>query len=103
MHNRRTPHSRLDRTLIPSFSKPSGGAVLLRFLCALSFGLGFMTIHAATVWNGPTITFTKTDGSDPTAAANQDRLTANVWLTRGGAQGIYNAKQEAGFTHNVSP
>jgi hypothetical protein len=34
------------------------------------------------VWNGPSITFTKPDFADWTLAANQDRLTNNVWLTR---------------------
>jgi hypothetical protein len=46
----------------------------------------------STVWSGPAITFTKT-GSDPTDTSdplNQDRLTDNVWLTRGGDQGMFN-------------
>jgi len=50
--------------------------------------------HAAvpTVWSGPTITFTKTgfDTADPNDPLNQDRLTNNVWLTRGGDQGMFN-------------
>ncbi len=47
---------------------------------------------APTVWNGPTITFTKT-GTDPSNTsdpANQDRLTDNVWLTRGPDEGMFN-------------
>ena len=40
--------------------------------------------RAATIWNGPPISFTKTAGSDPNLAANQDRITANFWLTRAG-------------------
>ena len=31
-----------------------------------------------TIWSGSKITFTKSDGSDPTEAANQDRLTSNI-------------------------
>jgi glucose/arabinose dehydrogenase len=58
---------------------------------------------AATVWTGPTVTFVNVDGSDPTQAANQDRLTANVWITRGSTQGIFNAKTETGFAHFFSP
>src|SRR5438477_9676290 len=58
---------------------------------------------AATVWNGPPISFSKSGAADPTMPANQDRITANVWLTRGSSQGLYNAKTEAGFTHFFSP
>lgn len=54
---------------------------------------------AATVWTGPTITFTKTAGTP------QDPLTANVALTRGSSQGMYNAASEASFNSGtlVSP
>ena len=58
---------------------------------------------AATIWNGPTITFTKADGADPTQAVNQDRITPNVWITRGNIQGIYNIKTESFFSHFFSP
>lgn len=57
---------------------------------------------AAIIWNGPTIAYTQ-PGNDPSQAANQDRLTANVWLTRGIDQGLFNAKTEGGFTHFFSP
>ena len=59
--------------------------------------------RAATIWNGPKITFSKAAGSDPNLAANQDRITANVWITRGATQGIYNAKAETLYAHNFSP
>ena len=50
------------------------------------------------------ITFTKSDGSDPTEAANQDRLTSNIWITRGidGGQ-IYNSAKESSATQATSP
>lgn len=72
-------------------------------------GLGFaalcepMASRAATVWTGPITNFTEAAGSDPAQAANQDRLTTRVWITRGSIQGIYNAATEAGFTHYLSP
>jgi len=50
---------------------------------------------AATIWNGPHITKGNTDGPD--------LITANVALTRGSSQGLYNSQQEAGFTHGLSP
>lgn len=44
------------------------------------------------VWTGPTVTFSKDGAADPTLEENQDRLTDNVWITRGGAfqGGIFN-------------
>ena len=39
------------------------------------------------------ITFTKADGADPALAENQDRITDNVWITRGNGGGqIFNIK-----------
>ncbi len=59
--------------------------------------------EAATVWSGPKQVFTKSDGASPTQAANQDRLTSNVWLTRGTSQGLYNVARETAFSHTSSP
>jgi hypothetical protein len=53
------------------------------------------TSRAATIWNGPPVS-----ESDATAP---DKITDNVWLTRGGSQGLYNVAQESGFTHFLSP
>src|SRR5437762_12688157 len=53
---------------------------------------------AATVWNGPPISFSKSGAADPTLPANQDRITANVWRTRGGSQGLYNANTATTLT-----
>ncbi|MEM0992574.1 MAG: hypothetical protein AAF847_08490 [Bacteroidota bacterium] len=58
----------------------------------------------ADVWTGPTITFSKLPTSDPTAAENQDRITDNVWITRGNNGGqIYNAIEEMGANKRESP
>jgi hypothetical protein len=62
-----------------------------------------MAAPAATIWNGPRITFTKADGADQTDPANQDQMTSNVWITRGASQGIYNVKTELAFMHVFSP
>lgn len=59
--------------------------------------------EAALIWDGPTITFARPNGADWTLPANQDRLTDNVWITRATTQGLFNIKQEAGFTHDFSP
>jgi glucose/arabinose dehydrogenase len=64
---------------------------------------GPLSGKAATIWTGPTITFTKPDGADPNAPSSQDRLTPNVWITRGACDGIYNAVSETSYTHFFSP
>ena len=48
----------------------------------------------AEVCTGSKTTFTRADGADHTQAANQDRITDNVWLTRADTQGIFNIKVE---------
>jgi hypothetical protein len=72
---------------------------------ALFFTLGaFVPAYAdATIWNGPNITFSKPNFGNPTLAANQDRMTALTWLTRGSSQGLFNAHNESSFFHFLSP
>lgn len=56
------------------------------------------------IWTGNAIVFTKEDGADPGDQANQDRITDNVWLTRGNQGGqIYNAKVENSADKTASP
>lgn len=57
-----------------------------------------------TVWSGELITFTKADGSDPNDESNQDRLTSDVWITRGNGGGqIYNAAVNSSANKELSP
>ncbi len=81
--------------------KANSNCIFLSLCVAGLFGP--LVSRAATVWTGPTTTFTDAAGADPTQAANQDRLTPNVWITRGTEQGVYNAKTETGFSHFFSP
>ena len=62
-----------------------------------------LSTRASTLWTGPATNFVNIAGSDPTQAANQDRLTPNVWLTRNSSHGIYNAATETAFSHFFSP
>ena len=64
-------------------------------LFPLIAGLAVLNASAATVWTGPRITKSDADGPD--------QMTANVAITRGGTQGLYNSAQEPGFTHLLSP
>ena len=44
-----------------------------------------------TLWTGAATTFNKSDGSNPNLEENQDRITENVWITRGNTGGqIFN-------------
>ncbi|WP_242205161.1 T9SS type A sorting domain-containing protein [Aestuariivivens insulae] len=54
--------------------------------------------YAQTIWNGPTMTFTKPNHADFTLEQYQDRITSNVWITRGNSKGIFNIKQEVSYT-----
>ena len=57
----------------------------------------------AIIWKGETITFTKANGADPSNASNQDRLTSNVWITRGNGGQIFNIAKESSATKGSSP
>jgi hypothetical protein len=60
--------------------------------------------NSTAIWNGPNTTFTKSDGSDPTLQANQDRLTGEVWITRGNDGGqIFNIMAESVYNKTNSP
>jgi hypothetical protein len=57
-----------------------------------------------TIWNGPTMSFTKEDGADPSLSQNQDQISASVALTRGNSGGqIYNAVTESMANKANSP
>ena len=45
-----------------------------------------------------TVVFTKADSADWTLPDNQDRISANVWLTRKHNQSIFNIAQEDGYS-----
>ncbi len=66
-------------------------------------GIVYSLKSAPLIWNGPSISFAKEAGADWTLAANQDRITDAVWLTRASNQGLFNIRSEAFFTHNLSP
>jgi hypothetical protein len=71
------------------------------FLAASVLAVGLLAAnapaHALEVWSGRTLSFSKADFADWTQAANQDRITPNVWLTRKDSQGLFNIKSELGF------
>lgn len=62
-----------------------------------ALGVGSLLGSAQVVWDGPDTTFTKPDGADWTQAGFQDRITANVWITRANSRGIFNIAQEPSY------
>ena len=62
------------------------------------------TNNSYVTWNGDLLNFEKSDGADPSLQSNQDRLTDNVWITRGNDGGqIYNIAKENISDKNSSP
>ena len=56
------------------------------------------------VWSDDLITFIKLDNVDESLAENQDRITDNIWITRGVSGGqIYNAVVEDAPNKDASP
>jgi glucose/arabinose dehydrogenase len=74
---------------------------LLISLCLAAWSSAFNS-RAATVWNGPLMTYTQ-PAPDPAQAANRDQLTPNVSLTRALNAGIFNGVTETFYTHFASP
>ena len=60
--------------------------------------------NTPTIWKGSLISFEKLDNADPNLSSNQDRITDNVWITRGNDGGqIYNIAKENMSDKNSSP
>ena len=78
------------------------GLIFLEGLVIMSLTLACSSM-AQTIWSGFDVSFTKPDTGDVNDPANQDRITDNVWLTRGGTGGIYNINQESFYATNISP
>ncbi|MBX2827543.1 MAG: T9SS type A sorting domain-containing protein [Flavobacteriaceae bacterium] len=58
---------------------------------------------AQEIWNANPITVSKADFADWNLEENQDRITADVWLTRKNTMGIFNIAQEDTYQMNFSP
>ena len=58
---------------------------------------------SSNIWSGPTVQFSKEDGADFTQERNQDRITSNVWITRGNGGQIFNIAKENSADKGDSP
>ena len=52
------------------------------------------------IWNGPLITFHKSDNANYTSSLNQDYITNNVKITRASSQGLFNFATEGNYSYN---
>jgi hypothetical protein len=80
--------------------------ICLAVVMQLSFVPLDVAVADPVIWTGPTITFSKAGSSNPTLPEHQDRMTDNVWITRGGPAegGIYNvAAGETAYVQFSSP
>ena len=97
------PQCQLAWTSVPTRRRDAWVSAWLPLLLSMACLTAPVATEAATVWSGPKVVFTKAAAADPKQDVNQDRLTSNVWFTRGNSQGLYNIAREAVFTHSVSP
>jgi len=56
-----------------------------------------------TIWDGDDLIFSKPNDSDFNQEDNQDRISDDVWLTRGDGRGLFNIKDESYYNDGVSP
>jgi hypothetical protein len=89
--------------------KPAGGCqpsawgrAAAMALVGLASFLSVAAATAATIWNGPPITFAKPNGTPSSDQQYQDRMTPKVWFTRDTERGLYNIAQEMSYT-DASP
>lgn len=69
-------------------------SLLFVFICNL---------NSQTIWNGEPMTFTKPDFADWNLPENQDRITDDIWITRGNTQPIFNIADEDDIQWAPSP
>ena len=84
-------------TVISAVVRVTSGSVIKDVTATINI------VDALTLWEGANMTFTKSNGADSTLAENQDRITENVWLTRGNQGVLYNAVNEGVANNNSSP
>jgi len=79
-------------------------ALITLFSCNNDSTTDLPEVDTREIWTGATIAFEKADGGSPDEASNQDRITDNVWITRGNEGGeIFNIKEESSATKGSSP
>ncbi len=62
------------------------------FFCFFLFSTA--NLMSQTIWNGPPMTFTKANFADWTLPENQDKISDDIWITRGNSMPIFNIAVE---------
>lgn len=70
--------------------------LVVRVVAALLY-MTSLSAGAAEFWTGPRLTFSKANSANPLLPENQDRVTDQIWITRGTSGGIFNARSESGY------
>ena len=78
-------------------------AVGALWIALLATGAPEARAGGPSVWNGPLLFFSEPFGGSGSDPANQDRITADVWLTRDPTMGLYNIAEETNYTKFFSP
>ncbi|MCR9250804.1 MAG: choice-of-anchor D domain-containing protein [bacterium] len=82
------------------------GKTTIANLSITNTGVGSLTWSAAandTLGYGNSVTFNKANFASWQLAENQDRITNNVYITRGDNKSIFNARSETTSTNSISP
>ncbi len=93
-----------SRMLVTAVVSVSSGSVSEEVTVTVNLvDVSEVDISALTLWEGTSTTFTKENGGDPTLASSQDRISENVWLTRGNEGILFNAVSESVANNTSSP
>lgn len=93
-----------SRMVITAVVRVSSGNVSEEVTVTINLlDLSEVDVSSLTLWEGASISFSKPNGGDPTLSENQDRITENVWLTRGNEGILYNAVTESVANDSSSP
>ena len=77
--------------------------ILISFSCSSEDDEIVGDTSSSDIWSGPMVQFSKEDGADFSQESNQDRITSNVWITRGNGGQIFNIAKENSADKGDSP
>lgn len=92
------------RTIITAVIEVSSGSTSREITVTINLqDVSEVDLSSLTLWEGEKTTFTKANEANPSLAENQDRITENVWITRGDQGVLYNANIESTANNTSSP
>ncbi len=88
-----------DNPVISSNVLAQNGSISAQ--ASITINLKELLTGSSKLWTGPSIVFEKLPDQDETLEENQDRLTENVWITRGSRAGLFNINQESSYSEGA--